>query len=381
MIGTFLLIGIVFIPIGIAIVVSSGKVVEVEQRYDDNPLPTGLCDQYKYGCSKDASGASTDCKLKEVDFPNKYLSTQGSWAAVDDCSIPVTITLDSDMPAPVYMYYKLSNFFQNHRRYVKSRSDVQLANSGSDTSTCDPSVGRREGALGQWREDLSREMLISFLILFAPLFLVFHLGSWQKDSNGKPFYPCGLIAGSFFVDRFSISVTRSGNVQFSSKWNGPTDDPLFQKDGIAWSSDKKDKFKPNLDIYGTSSANYNFTGILGARLPAVDDEDFIVWMRTAGLPTFKKLYRKINYDLKKGDVITVNTLNYFPVQQFSGHKAIVFSTTSWLGGKNSFLGWAYIVVGIVCIVLAIAFLIKHLVSPRPLGDMKFFQWPQQAVRQ
>lgn len=113
-------------------------------------------------------------------------------------------------------------------------------------------------------------------------------------------------------------------------------------------------------------------------LPPVNDEDFIVWMRTAGLPTFKKLYRKINVDLKAGDVVTFNVLNYYPVSQFSGQKAIVLSTTSFLGGKNSFLGWAYIVVGIICFVLAIAFAIKHAVSPRPLGDMRAFNWPAPA---
>ena len=32
----------------------------------------------------------------------------------------------------VYMYYGLSNFYQNHRRYVKSRNDEQLA--GDSTS-------------------------------------------------------------------------------------------------------------------------------------------------------------------------------------------------------------------------------------------------------
>lgn len=98
-------------------------------------------------------------------------------------------------------------------------------------------------------------------------------------------------------------------------------------------------------------------------------------MRTAGLPTFKKLYRKINVDLKKGDEVTVRLLNYYPVAEFDGEKAFVLSTTSWLGGKNSFLGWAYIVVGIVCIVLAIAFAIKHAINPRPLGDMRAFNWP------
>ena len=32
----------------------------------------------------------------------------------------------SFLQAPVYIYYGLDNFYQNHRRYVKSRDDTQL---------------------------------------------------------------------------------------------------------------------------------------------------------------------------------------------------------------------------------------------------------------
>lgn len=30
------------------------------------------------------------------------------------------------MKGPVYVYYQLDNFYQNHRRYVKSRDSSQL---------------------------------------------------------------------------------------------------------------------------------------------------------------------------------------------------------------------------------------------------------------
>ena len=33
---------------------------------------------------------------------------------------------EKDMVAPVFMYYELDNFFQNHRRYVESRDNTQL---------------------------------------------------------------------------------------------------------------------------------------------------------------------------------------------------------------------------------------------------------------
>lgn len=39
----------------------------------------------------------------------------------------VTFTLREDMESPVYVYYELQKFYQNHRSYVKSRSYDQLA--------------------------------------------------------------------------------------------------------------------------------------------------------------------------------------------------------------------------------------------------------------
>lgn len=45
-------------------------------------------------------------------------------------------------------------------------------------------------------------------------------------------------------------------------------------------------------------------------------------------------------------------------------KALVITTTNWLGGKNLFLGWGYIVVGIVCLLFAIVFIVKQLTCPR-----------------
>ena len=44
------------------------------------------------------------------------------------------------LKAPVYFYYGLKNFYQNHRRYVKSRDDSQLLGYSVSTlnSECTP---------------------------------------------------------------------------------------------------------------------------------------------------------------------------------------------------------------------------------------------------
>jgi len=89
------------------------------------------------------------------------------------------------------------------------------------------------------------------------------------------------------------------------------------------------------------------------------NEHFIVWMRTAGLPNFRKLWGKIETDLPAG-TYTLGINNNYDVSAFEGKKTFVLSTTNALGGKNYFLAICYIVVGSLCIVFAIIFLIAFL---------------------
>jgi len=77
-------------------------------------------------------------------------------------------------------------------------------------------------------------------------------------------------------------------------------------------------------------------------------------MRTAGLPSFRKLYGVIKDDLPKG-VYFLRIANTYDVSSFGGTKKFVLSTTNLLGGQNYFLAVAYIVVGSLCMVLALIF--------------------------
>lgn len=109
-------------------------------------------------------------------------------------------------------------------------------------------------------------------------------------------------------------------------------------------------------------------------LKGVTDEHFIVWMRTAGLPTFRKLYGRINNNLKKGDTLTFQVNANYEVSSFNGEKYLVISSVGQFGGKNPFLGIAYIVVGSISLMLGVLFALKHYFSPRAFGDVNKLHW-------
>ena len=92
-----------------------------------------------------------------------------------------TFSLEEDLKAPVYFYYQLENFYQNHRRYVKSRSFEQLrGEKNPNIDDCDPV---------KKNSDIPAVKSISGQVLDP-----------NADAN-----PCGLVAKSFFNDTYTLT--------------------------------------------------------------------------------------------------------------------------------------------------------------------------------
>ena len=145
---------------------------------------------------------------------------------------------------------------------------------------------------------------------------------------------------------------------------------MNSKTGIAWPSDK--------ELYGKTEYDYskiapppnwikrwpNGYSEENPPINPAEDEAFQVWMRTAGLPTFSKLaQRNDDAPMKAGTYRLTVDMN-FDVNEFGGSKSIVISTRTIMGGRNPFLGIAYVVVGGLCVILGVVFTVTHLIKPR-----------------
>ncbi|XP_045422882.1 cell cycle control protein 50C-like [Lemur catta] len=243
------------------------------------------------------------------------------------CSIPFSLT--KKMKGNVYMYYKLYGFYQNLYRYVRSRSNRQL-------------VGKDVKAVNSC----------------AP-FKMFH--------NETPIVPCGAIANSIFNDTIILSYNVNSSLQIPV--------PML-KTGLTWWTDAYVKFQnPKADnlanaFEGTTKPPYWQKPIyeLDKEDPGNNgflNDDFIVWMRTAAFPTFKKLYRHLNRTqhftagLPAGNYSFNITYN-FPVTRFYGKKSVVLCTTTWSGGSSLYIGLAYTVTGAITWLAAFSMMAIHM---------------------
>ena len=214
-------------------------------------------------------------------------------------------TLDKNIDGPVFVYYQLDGFFQNSRRYLNSKNSEQLRGEKDSTDDCDPvKINERVGVTTS-------------------------INGNTLDPRANAI-PCGLMAKTFFNDTFNFTINNE-TIEVNEK-------------NISFAKDR-DLYKKN--------------PYPDRQWHDLTDEHFLVWMRPSGMPNPRKLWGKIDRDLKEGEEIKIAIRNNYNVSAYKGKKKIVLSNATVFGGKNKFLGISYLVVGILSIICAILFPIGY----------------------
>jgi len=244
---SFFILGLVFTPLGALFLYLSNSASELVLDYTQ--------------CSREAGktfGPMSSSQY-EVSDSKQFRDIQWKWdESSGTCSMQ--FTLDKEMGGPVLQYYRLTNFYQNHRSYVSSFDAKQL---------------------------LGEVVTVEGLKLTCKTIV---------EDEGKMVYPCGLVANSLFNDTLSGLQNQEGETVYE-----------FSAKGIAWSTDR--------ELYGQSKLaveqlipppnwrrkypSWTRENLINPK----EDERLQVWMRTSGLPNFKKLYGRNSNKLPGGTYV------------------------------------------------------------------------------
>lgn len=291
-------LGIISIVLGVCVLLTSQSITECKKKYSDPA---------------------------SVDNPVKIRLQITS----EDCSTKSAASIEG----PVYLYYRLTDFYQNHRLYLMSRSTKQLAGEiivdPAEYKNCNPAVSTADGN---------------------------HILT-----------PCGLAARSVFND--TIRPIRYDGSPIPMKESA---------EDIVWPQSIISKYK-NPQSKNPEDLNRLNQWLDKSIFPKqIEDPHFIVWMRDAALPDFKKLYGILESVTLP---FTVEIDNRYPVSAMGGEKYIVITNTKWIGGKNDFLAIVLLVLGVILFLIGLFMTVKNKRDPRILGDVRFLRWNKHWKKQ
>ncbi|KNC97949.1 uncharacterized protein SPPG_06937 [Spizellomyces punctatus DAOM BR117] len=302
------------------------------------------------------------------------------------CSLQLNLTWS--LPPPVFLYVRLTNFYQNHRLYTKSVSADQLNGkvymdakdipgdcSWLRYANCDRARQENSWSGSGNMADMNPDCRTAV----ADRAEVIKNATW-----GAQYYPCGLVANSMFSDDISALTC----ISTPDAPSCPVGTYIFSERNIAWEEDRW-LYNPSSWFTTPSLASDVPTNVIPppawrSAFPAYKNgynssnypdiktwERFQVWMRKAGFPTFRKLWgRNDEMALNRG-VWQVDIVDSFEVKRFDGTKSFVVSTLGPLGSRGGFAGIAYLVVGGLA---ALSAFLVFVVRVRKLGDESYLSW-------
>lgn len=351
----FFYLGAILLPVAFKINSIQNNVIEMSTSYDDY-------DNYTFAPTSSPAnliitGDNNTCGIGTVYNANKT------------CTLTFLTPENEYMYPPIFIYYELRNFHQNHRNYYQSKDAYQLKGKVGDqdkvsATDCDP---------------------------------LNILGNITLN-------PCGLIANTLFNDYFTLIGGKDIN----------GNDLVMNESGITWLSDYKYLYsQPNGFNYSvcevcdetcclpgdscttpyynksdglcyryyypnddTTQYLYETYPMIISPIQGVLNEHFMVWMRISVSPTFRKLYGYIDQVIPPNTTLTFQVNANYVVTTFQGGKSVVISTTSIFGGRTDYFYKIFFISGLFCLVAGTFFLGQHVLFPRKIADDNYLHYKE-----
>lgn len=331
----FVSLAIFLIPLGAAMLYGSNQVEELLLYYND-------CEElanFDYFTDMPSDKYEAHFHDDMTIVPKwRYVVNESESDTTEQGTCELQFQIPDDIGPAVYYLYKVENFYANHRRYARSYSEDQLNGDAASLSTIKDTVGQNCDPL-------------------------------SENHDGIKYYPCGLIANALFNDTFSSL----------SGVNDTTTDYEMTTKGIAWSTNKnrfkKTKYNASEVVPPPNWVKMYPDGYTEENIPDISTwQEFQNWMQAPGLPTFSKMVMRNDDDVLPSGTYQITVGLHWPVNEFNGKKAVYLTTRSVIGGRNPFLGICWIVVGVICLVVGMGFLVIHFLFRRKLGDVSKLSW-------
>ena len=227
----------------------------------------------------------------------------------------IQFKISKKIKAPILVYYKLSNFFLNHRKIIESKNWNELRGEDVDTkSSC-------KGAY------LMSEMFAKN----SP----YYRNEWGHNfTDNDVASPCGLLARSYFNDTYKLTYNNGTNI-------------YINETGISDQYQKNNFFKRRKDYMTKQWID-------------VENEHFINWMNIETFSTFKKLWGRIYIDLEPENYYLILNDNY-DIAKYDAKKSFVIQNANTFGVSNQ-IGYFFIGIATYLLLVILVLFVKYFLN-------------------
>ena len=247
----------------------------------------------------------------EIDYTN-CIPNQENDFRTNNKTCRIQFKINEKLKQPIFVYYRLKNFYLNHRKIIESKNWNELRGQDVNTkSSCKDAY-------------LMGEMFSKN----SPYFINQWGHNFSEDDVASP---CGLLARDYFNDTYNITFNNGSFVE-------------IDETGIANNYLKKHFFKRR--------KNYQEVQWID-----VENEHFINWMNIETFSNFRKLWGKINYDMEPGNYFLIIYDNY-DIARYDAKKSFIIGNAN-VFGVNNMVGYFFIGISIYLVPVILILLSKE----------------------